>query len=96
MKTFYAAVVRKDDKGYPQEGFQTENSLSRKDALKGMTIWAALSNFEENQKGSLEIGKDADFIILDKDIMQVKESDILSTKVLSTYVNGELVFEVKK
>ncbi len=96
LKTFYAAVVRKDDKGYPQEGFQTENSLNRKDALKGMTIWAALSNFEENQKGSLEIGKDADFIILDKDIMQVKESDILSTKVLSTYVNGELVFEVKK
>ena len=96
LKTFYAAVVRKDDKGYPQEGFQTENSLSRKEALKGMTIWAALSNFEENQKGSLEIGKDADFIILDKDIMQVKESDILSTKVLSTYVNGELVFEVKK
>ncbi len=70
FKTFYAAVVRKDAKGWPAEGYQMENALTREEALRGMTIWAAKSNFEEKEKGSLEAGKFADFIILDKDIMK--------------------------
>ena len=88
--TFYAAVARQDLKQYPAEGFQIENGLSREETLKGMTIWAAYSNFEEDEKGSLEVGKFADFIILDKDIMTVSLDEIPNIKVNSTYVNGEL------
>ncbi|MFT5926794.1 MAG: putative amidohydrolase YtcJ, partial [Rubritalea sp.] len=62
--TFYAAVARKDTSGYPDDGFRADQALSREEALRGMTIWAAFSNFEEHEKGSLEIGKAADFILL--------------------------------
>lgn len=92
FKTFYAAVARQDNKNFPEKGFQTENALSREEALKGMTIWAAYANFEEKEKGSLEKGKLADFIILDKDIMRCNIHDVLNTKVLSTYINGEKVY----
>ena len=92
LKTFYAAVARKDSKGWPEGGFQMENALSREDALRGMTIWAAKSNFEENEKGSLEKGKFADFILMDSDLLTMKESDILNSKVLMTFVGGEKVF----
>ena len=95
MLTFYAAVVRKDSKGWPEKGFQTENALSREETLKGMTIWAAKGNFEEQEKGSLEVGKFADFIILDQDIMQAPPTDLLKTKVLATYLNGEKVYQQK-
>lgn len=93
--TFYAAVERKDLKGYPEGGFQPENALSRKEALKGITIWAAKANFEEKEKGSIEPGKYADFVILDKDIMKIKGSELPGVKVLKTYVNGEKVYEKK-
>ena len=92
IKTFYAAVVRKDTKGSPEDGFQMENALSRSEALKGMTHWAAYSNFEENQKGSIESGKDADFVMLTKDIMTVSEAQILSAEVLATFSNGNMVY----
>lgn len=87
--TFYAAVARQDTEQYPEGGFQVENALSREEALKGMTIWAAYSNFEENEKGSIEVGKFADFVILDKDIMSVEAKLIPDTKVIGTYVGGE-------
>ena len=87
--TFYAAVARKDLKNFPENGYQKENALSREEALKGMTIWAAYSNFEEDEKGSIDVGKLADFVILDKDLMQAEEDEIPSTKVLSTFINGE-------
>jgi predicted amidohydrolase YtcJ len=90
--TFYAAVARKDHSNFPLSGFQKENALSRENALKGITIWAAIANFEENEKGSLEVGKDADFVVLDRDIMKVKEEFILDTKVVYTFVAGEKVF----
>ncbi|HVK48609.1 MAG TPA: amidohydrolase [Pseudobacter sp.] len=93
FKTFYAAVVRKDAKGWPAAGFQVENALTREAALRGMTIWAAKSNFEENEKGSLEKGKFADFVMLDKDLMKAAEGELLQAKVQQTYVNGEKVFE---
>ncbi len=93
MLTFYAAVERRDSKGWPENGFQTENALSREQALRGMTIWAAKGNFEEKEKGSLEIGKFADFILLDQDIIEVKSADLLKTKVLATYINGEKVYQ---
>jgi hypothetical protein len=95
FKTFYAAVVRKDAKGWPENGYQTENALSRQDAIRGMTIWAAKANFEEHEKGSLEKGKFADFIILDKDLMKVDEKELLNIQVLKTFVGGEKVFDRK-
>jgi len=90
--TFYSAVERKDLLGYPVSGFQKENSLSRYEALMGMTSWAAHANFEEKEKGSIEIGKFADFVILDRDIMKVDEKDIPSTKVVATILDGQIVY----
>jgi predicted amidohydrolase YtcJ len=95
FKTFYAAVFRIDAKEYPQGGYQMENALSREQALRGMTIWAAKSNFEEGEKGSLEKGKFADFIILDKDLMTIPAREVLNTSVLATYVGGEKVYSKK-
>ena len=90
--TFYAAVVRQDTNGYPEGGYQMENALSREETLKGMTIWAAYANFEENEKGSIEVGKFADFVILDQNIMEIEGSKIPKTKAKSTYINGEKVY----
>jgi len=92
FKTFYAAVARQDSKGYPENGFEKENALSREETLKGMTIWAAYASFAEKEKGSLEKNKVADFIILDTDIMKCGVKDILNAKVLATYINGEKVY----
>jgi len=90
--TFYASVTRKDLNNYPKNGYQMQDALTREETLKGMTIWAAYSNFEENEKGSIEAGKFADFIILDQDIMKVDGAKIPKTKVLETYLNGEKVY----
>ncbi|RAV30494.1 amidohydrolase [Sinomicrobium soli] len=90
--TFYAAVARKDTEGYPEGGFQPENALSREEALKGMTIWAAYSNFEDEEKGSIEPGKLADFVILDRDIMEVPEEGLPGTEVEGTFLGGEKVY----
>ncbi len=95
FKTFYAAVIRKDAKGWPDNGYQMENALSREETLKGMTIWAAKSNFEEHEKGSLEKGKFADFVMLDADLMKVAPEKILAVKVLKTFLSGEKVYEMK-
>ncbi|MBJ2173822.1 amidohydrolase [Aureibaculum sp. A20] len=91
MLTFYAAVARKDLNNFPENGFQMENALSREETLKGMTIWAAYSNFEENEKGSIEIGKMADFIILDQNIMEIPIENVPKTKVVHNYINGEIL-----
>jgi predicted amidohydrolase YtcJ len=95
FKTFYAAVIRKDAKGWPENGYQTENALTREEALRGITIWAAKANFEEKEKGSLEKGKFADFVILDKDLLKTDEKELLQTIVLKTFLNGEKVYEKK-
>jgi predicted amidohydrolase YtcJ len=92
FKTFYAAVARQDANAYPKNGFQMENALTREQTLRGMTIWAAKAAFEEKEKGSLEIGKFADFIILDKDLMKCNSDKILKTKVERTYISGERVY----
>lgn len=90
--SFYAAVDRKNLSGFPHHGFQRENALNRQDALRSITIWAAKACFEENRRGSLEPGKNADFVILDRDIMQVKAHDIPHAKVIRTYIDGKQVF----
>jgi predicted amidohydrolase YtcJ len=90
--TFYAAVVRKDQNNFPINGFQTENALTRQEALKGMTIWAAFANFEEHEKGSIEKGKFADFVILENDLMTAPDSTLFTIPVKATYINGEKVY----
>jgi len=93
---FYAAVVRKDLKGYPAGGYMMQEALDRIQALKAMTIWAAKASFEEMEKGSLEPGKVADFVILDRDIMKVNEDSIPGTRVLETWIAGERVWRREK
>ena len=91
FKTYLAAVARQDASGYPTNGYQKQNSLTREQTIKGMTIWAAKASFEEKEKGSLEKGKAADFIIVDTDLMRCTVENILKTNVISTYINGEKV-----
>ena len=91
MLTFHSAVARKDSKNFPKGGFQMENALSREETLKGMTIWAAYSNFEEKEKGSLEVGKWADFVIFDQDLMKMKEEEIVKMTAAATFLKGAKV-----
>ena len=92
--TFHSAVARQDLENYPLDGYQMDNALTREETLKGMTIWAAYANFEENEKGSIEIGKFADYIILDKNIMVIDTKEIPKVKVVKTFVNGVLQYEL--
>lgn len=89
--TFYAAVARMDAKQFPAGGFQIENALSREEALRGMTIWAAKAAFEEQIKGSLEKGKLADFILVDKDLMKDNLEDIRMLMPAAVFLNGKRV-----
>jgi len=92
---FYAAVARKDVSGYPENGFQAEEALLRNQALMAMTIWAAKAAFEENEKGSLEPGKWADFVVLGEDIIQIPLAQIPNIKVLQTYIAGKNIYFIK-
>ena len=87
--TFYAAVARKDLEQFPEGGFQPKDKLSREEALRGMTIWAAHANFEEKEKGSIEAGKFADFIIMEDDLITISEDKLPNLKVSETYLGGE-------
>ena len=69
-----------------------ENKLTPSEALKGMTIWGAYANFEDKEKGSIEVGKVADFIILDRDIMRVSEKRILKSRIVATFLDGNIVY----
>ncbi|NGM66270.1 amidohydrolase [Sphingobacterium sp. SGR-19] len=89
---FHAAVARVDKNGFPVGGFQMENAITREQALRGMTIWAAFSCFQEKKRGSIERGKDADFVILDEDIMIIPDNQLREVKTLRTVIAGETVF----
>ncbi|GAB2838778.1 amidohydrolase [Ferruginibacter profundus] len=93
FKTFFAAVARQDSKAFPAGGFQIENALTREETLRGMTIWAAKAAFEEKEKGSLEKGKAADFIILDTDLISCDIKNVLNASVIKTFINGKLVYK---
>lgn len=90
--TFYSATTRQDVSGYPEGGFLPEEALSRQETLWGMTRWAAYAMFREDEIGSIEVGKRADFCLLDRDIMEVRPQDIPQTKVLATYIDGQKVY----
>ena len=89
--TFFAAVYRKNLDFVPEGGFQMENSLTKEQALRSMTIWAAKSTLEDDVKGSIEAGKYADFVVADKDFMNLPEKEVPSTKIEATYLGGERV-----
>lgn len=92
---YYAAVTRKTLKGTPEGGYEADQKMSRSEALKSYTLSAAYGSFEENVKGSIEVGKLADFAILDRDILSVPEAEILQTKVVMTVFNGEIVYKME-
>lgn len=90
---FYASVTRKTLKGEPEGGYEPKEKMTREQALRSYTLDAAFGAFEENIKGSLEIGKLADFTVFTKDLMTIAEEEILNTKVAMTVVGGKIVFE---
>jgi predicted amidohydrolase YtcJ len=95
MIEFYAAVARKDQKGFSTEGWHPEEAVTRAQALKMFTIWPAYAAFEEKLRGSIEAGKLADLTILSADIMKIPELEILKTRCVMTVINGEIVYEGK-
>nr|WP_319572518.1 amidohydrolase [uncultured Draconibacterium sp.] len=94
LYTFYSAVFRTDHEGWPEGGWHKDEGLTREQTLRAMTSWAAKSSFEENEKGALTPGMWADFVILDTDLMKAKPTEVLNTKILSTWSAGEKVFEL--
>ncbi len=93
MIEFYAAVARKSIRGESAEGWHPEQAVSREQALKMFTIWPAYGVFEENDKGSIEVGKLADFTVLSQDILKIPEPEILKSRCVMTMIGGEVVFE---
>lgn len=93
LQTFYAAVVRKNADGLPEGGFQMADALTRDQALRGMTIWNAIATFTENDLGTLEVGKRADFTVMDRDLLEADEAGLRKARVKATFVNGEGVYE---
>jgi predicted amidohydrolase YtcJ len=93
--SFHSAVTRQDATNWPQGGWYPEQVMTREEALRAMTIWAAYAGFQEKELGSLSPGKYADFVVLDRDIMSVPAAEILGTKVIATYIGGKSVYEMK-
>ncbi|MCB2379083.1 amidohydrolase [Hymenobacter sp. BT635] len=90
---FHSAVARQDAKNYPNGGFQMENALSRPDALRGMTTWAAHAGFEDKQKGSIKPGMAADFVVLNKDLLKAPAAELRGAQVQQTWIAGEQVYK---
>jgi predicted amidohydrolase YtcJ len=95
LLTFHAAVTRQDPTNSPAGGWYPEQKMTREEALQSMTIWPAYAGFQESVLGSLTPGKYADFVILDRDIMDVPDTEILGARVVSTWIAGKRVYEAK-
>ncbi len=95
LLTFHAAVTRQDPTNWPAGGWYPDQKMTRQEALQSMTIWPAYAGFQESLLGSLTPGKYADFVVLDRDIMRVPDTEILGARVLSTWVGGKRVYEAK-
>ncbi|MDR1471408.1 MAG: amidohydrolase family protein [Synergistaceae bacterium] len=90
-----AAVTRRNSSLEPEKGWYPEEKMTREEALRSYTIWPAYASFEETKKGSLENGKAADFIVIDRDFMNCPENEIKDIKVIKTVIAGETVYEMK-
>jgi predicted amidohydrolase YtcJ len=90
--SFHSAVSRQDEKNFPEGGWRPAEKMTRDEALKSITIWPAYASFMEKSVGSLTAGKLADFVILDRDIMRVPESEILGARVIATYLGGKPIY----
>jgi predicted amidohydrolase YtcJ len=95
LLTFHAAVTRQDPTNWPVGGWYPEQKMTREEALQSITIWPAYAGFQESMLGSLTPGKYADFVVLDRDIMRIPDTEILATRVISTWVGGKRVYEAK-
>ncbi|WP_154857213.1 amidohydrolase [Cyclobacterium xiamenense] len=93
LANFYASITRKTLDGSPEEGYEADQKMTREQALRSYTLDAAYGAFEENMKGSLEVGKVADFVVFDRNIMEIPEQELLGTKVQMTVIDGEIVYE---
>ena len=89
---YYAAVSRKDHKGYPEKGWQPQEKVSRIEALKMFTTWAAYSEFSEHSIGRIKTGFKADLTVLSNDITTCNQSDILKTDIIMNIVDGRIIF----
>jgi predicted amidohydrolase YtcJ len=89
----YSAITRQDKTGNPPNGWCPEQRMTREEAVKCFTQWAAYGAFQENEKGTIEIGKWADLTVLSKDIMKVPPKEIIDTNVEMTIVNGKIVYQ---
>jgi predicted amidohydrolase YtcJ len=95
LLTFHAAVTRQDPTNWPVGGWYPGQKMTREEALQSITIWPAYAGFQESVLGSLTPGKYADFVVLDRDIMHVPDTEILGTRVISTWIGGKRVYEAK-
>ena len=93
IPSFYASVTRKTLQGLPEGGYEGDQKMTRQQALKAYTLDGAFAEFEEDFKGSIEVGKVADFTVFDKNIMEVPEDEILEAKVAMTVVGGKVVYK---
>jgi len=96
LPSFYASITRKTLQGLPEGGFEADQAMSRAEALKSYTLDGAYAEFEEDYKGSIEVGKAADFTVFDKNIMTIPEQEILDAKAVMTVVGGKIVFEMEE
>ena len=95
-KTFLAAVARQDAMRYPPEGFHMDQALTARQAMLGMTLWAAIASRMDKEVGSLEVGKQADFVVMDRDWLKLEDPhEVLEAEVLQTFVAGELLHSTK-
>ncbi|HKS04992.1 MAG TPA: amidohydrolase [Gemmatimonadaceae bacterium] len=90
--SFHSSISRQDEKNWPAGGWRPEERMTRDQALLSMTLWPAMAAFQESELGTLTVGKRADFVVLDQDIMTIPAEQVLATKVLTTYVGGKAVY----
>ena len=95
LLTFHAAVTRQDPSNLPPGGWYPDQKMTREEALQSITIWPAYAGFQESVLGSLTPGKYADFVVLDRDIMRIPDTEIVGTRVVSTWIAGKRVYEAK-
>ncbi|HEX8805840.1 MAG TPA: amidohydrolase family protein, partial [Candidatus Aquilonibacter sp.] len=96
LRTFHAAISRQNEANLPAGGWYPDQRMTRDEALRSMTIWAARANFQEEHIGSITPGKYADFVVMDRDWMTVAPDDVMATKILATYFNGGEVYDASK